>query len=130
MYHDSLKKVWYGQLDTPRGSQIVIYDAKIPSPPEGRVLFYNAERESFIEYMEEIVCQKLRDLSDEEIAEYKERYEKSWKNAKKQYLATRNNRWSSTPADTGKPQAAEIKSSIASLLKELDESEELECQFD
>ena len=83
----SVKSVWYGMLETKKGSTIVLRDDDLPEALPGRLYLYNVDRDKIIEYMQEIVGPKLRELTAEEISELGEAAEKSYMVARKLFLA-------------------------------------------
>lgn len=92
MFKKNSKQPWYGELRSRTGTSIMIYDNKLPCPPSGRILLYNADRDRFIEYVEEIVTSKLFELEGDALAEAKKKLKKPWQKAKDIYLREHQSR--------------------------------------
>ena len=82
MYSNNKKSVWYGALKTSKSDAIVIFDPDIPAP-KGKLLLFNTERGAFVPYLEEIVAEKLHDLSKEEERGVKKSHGSAFQKAKK-----------------------------------------------
>ena len=77
MYSASDKGDWYGLLKTKKLETVVIRDAGLPKAEHGKVYLYNTERDAIIEYVEDIVKSKLRDLSPDEQKQAKKLFHKN-----------------------------------------------------
>ena len=78
--------LWFGKLETKRNASVVIRDNSLPEALKGRMYLYNAERDQIVEYVEEIVGSKLRELSQEEIDGLGKELDKNFKAARKAFL--------------------------------------------
>ncbi|MGS0681879.1 hypothetical protein ACVBIL_12000 [Shewanella sp. 125m-7] len=112
MYKMTKKTVWYGELRTARGNTILIHDKQFPDASAGRVYFYNATRESIIEYAEDIVKPNLHELDDQAIAEVEKTCGAAWFAAREEFMAKHQgwveaNNPKSAPAPK-KPKAAVV----------------------
>ncbi|WP_299797274.1 hypothetical protein [uncultured Shewanella sp.] len=86
MYNTVKAAVWYGELRTSRGNAIVIHDKQFPEASAGRIYLYNAERDSIIEYAEEIVKNNLHDLNEEATKAAEDTYGKAWNAARAEFM--------------------------------------------
>lgn len=98
MFNVSSKKPWFGELRTSAGNSVVIYDGSMPSPPSGRVLLYNVDRGDFLQYVHNIVKDKLFDLEGDDLDIALKQHQKNWKKARDGYLQTHRERM--IPAST------------------------------
>lgn len=78
--------LWYGKLETKRNASVVIRDNSLPEALKGRLYLYNVERDQIVEYVEEIVGSKLRELTQEEIDGLDKDIDKNFKAARKSFL--------------------------------------------
>lgn len=78
--------LWFGKLETKRNASVVIRDNSLPEALKGRMYLYNAERDQIVEYVEEIVGSKLRELSQTEIDSLGKELDKNFKAARKAFL--------------------------------------------
>jgi|GEM_PF-934955 len=86
MYNTVKTAVWYGELRTSRGNAIVIHDKQFPQASAERIYLYNAERNSIIEYAEEIVKNNLHDLDKEAVKVAKEIYGSAWNATRSEFM--------------------------------------------
>ncbi|ABV38626.1 conserved hypothetical protein [Shewanella sediminis HAW-EB3] len=86
MYNTVKTAVWYGELRTSRGNAIVIHDKQFPEASAGRIYLYNAERDSIIEYAEEIVKNNLHDLDKKAVKAVEETYGSAWNATRSQFM--------------------------------------------
>lgn len=87
MSNASVKSIWYGILKTSKASTVVLRDDGLPEPLTGRVYLYNIDRDKIIEYVEEIVSTKLKELTADEIKALGSDVEKKYKAARKLFLS-------------------------------------------
>ena len=92
MFNESSKKPWFGELRTSAGNSVVVYDGTLPSPPSGRVLLYNVDRGDFIQYVTEIVKNKLFELEGDELENALKLHKKNWKTARDNYVQSHRER--------------------------------------
>lgn len=86
MYNNAKTQVWYGELRTPRGNTVVIYDKQFPEASAGRVYFYNTQRDAIIEYAEEIVQANLHDLTGEPEQAAMKEFSAAWEACRKEFM--------------------------------------------
>lgn len=86
MYNTVKTAVWYGELRTSRGNAIVIHDKQFPEASAGRIYLYNAERDSIIEYAEEIVKNNLYDLDKEAEKAAEQAYGNAWNATRAEFM--------------------------------------------
>ena len=86
MYNTVKAAVWYGELRASRGNAIVIHDKQFPEASAGRIYLYNAERDSIIEYAEEIVKNNLHDLDKKAAKAAEETYGSAWNATRTQFM--------------------------------------------
>ncbi|NRD72420.1 hypothetical protein HQQ94_04000 [Shewanella sp. VB17] len=86
MYNTVKTPIWYGELRTARGNAIVIHDKQFPDASAGRIYLYNTERDSIIEYAEEIVQNNLHDLDKESKKAAENTYGAAWDFARKEFM--------------------------------------------
>ena len=103
MYNTVKTPIWYGELRTARGNVIVIHDKQFPDASVGRIYLYNTERDSVIEYAEEIVKNNLHDLDKASKKTAEEAYGAAWDLARKEFM-DKHDGW--VEANTSKHKAA------------------------
>jgi len=86
MYNTTKAPVWYGELRTSRGNAIIIHDKQFPEASAGRIYLYNSERDSIIEYAEEIVSSNLYDLDKAKAKAAEETYGAAWNSARSEFM--------------------------------------------
>jgi hypothetical protein len=77
---------WYGMLESSKGNTVLIWDSVFPEAGKGKVFLYNTIKEAMIEYVEEIVIPKLRDLTGDELNDAHKEYEQGLRELKSQYI--------------------------------------------
>ena len=86
MFSTSKKGEWYGVLQAKSGEVVVIYDGALPKATQGKIYFYNTQKDKIIEYVEEIVTAKLTDLKGKELEAAKHEYGEQWSNKRYEFL--------------------------------------------
>ncbi len=86
MYNTVKTPIWYGELRTARGNAIVIHDKQFPEASAGRIYLYNTQRDSIIEYAEEIVQHNLHDLDKASAKAAAETYGAAWNSARSEFM--------------------------------------------
>lgn len=110
MFKLSSKKPWFGELRTSAGNSVVVFDARLPSAPSGRVMLYNVDRGDFIQYVLNIVQDKLFELEGEELDSAMQKHQKNWKKARDKYLQNQRERIIPVAAKSKpKPQPKDIE---------------------
>ncbi|GGI80122.1 hypothetical protein [Shewanella gelidii] len=128
MYNTAKKQVWYGELRTSRGNTVVIYDKQFPDATPGRVYFYNTQRDSIIEYAEDIVQANLHDLNSSETKAAEEEFGAAWEACRAEFMSQHQawvdaNQAKATPAKKTKPEPEPV-------IEPEPESESLEDDYD
>ncbi len=80
-----------------KGDTVVIWDPVLPKASTGKLFLYHTGKERLIEYVEEIVCPKLRDLTQREMRNARQEFSGRWEQIRVHYLPTED-------ADDGKPE--------------------------
>jgi len=88
MLNTNRKTLWYGKLDTPNFSNTVLFDPDLPDPPKGKLYLYNHERGQVVQYVQDLVSSKLRELTAQELAELQDAIAKNWEGVKKEFIRT------------------------------------------
>jgi len=88
MLNTNRKTLWYGKLDTPNFSNTVLFDPDLPDPPKGKLYLYNHERGQVVQYVQDLVSSKLRELTAQELAELQDAIAKNWESVKKEFIRT------------------------------------------
>jgi hypothetical protein len=88
MLNTNRKTLWYGKLDTPNFSNTVLFDPDLPDPPKGKLYLYNHERGQVVQYVQDLVSSKLRELTAQELAELQDTIAKNWEGVKKEFIRT------------------------------------------
>lgn len=86
MYNTVKTAVWYGELRASCGNAIVIHDKQFPEASTGRIYLYNAERDSIIEYAEDIVKNNLHDLDKKAVKAAEEAYGSAWSATRSEFM--------------------------------------------
>jgi hypothetical protein len=86
MYNKAKTPIWYGELRTARGNTIVIHDKEFPEASAGRIYLYNTQRDSIIEYAEDIVKNNLHNLDKASIKAAEETYGTVWNTARSEFM--------------------------------------------
>ena len=102
MYNTAKTPIWYGELRTARGNAIVIYDKQFPEASAGRIYLYNAQRDSIIEYAEEIVRNNLHDLDSASVKKAEETYGTAWSCARSEFMS-KHEGWVEANSSTPRP---------------------------
>jgi hypothetical protein len=98
MLNTNRKTLWYGKLDTPNFSNTVLFDPELPEPPKGKLYLYNHERGQVVQYVHDLVSPRLRDLTDQEMAEIQDAISSKWEGIKKDFIRTHTVPSRSAPA--------------------------------
>ena len=89
MFSTSKKGEWYGVLQAKSGEVVVIFDGALPKATQGKVYFYNTQKDKIIEYVEEIVTSKLTDLKGKALEAAKDQFGEQWSNKRYEFLLER-----------------------------------------
>ena len=68
-----------------KGDAVVIWDPLLPPASTGKVLLYNTGKDKLIEYVEEIVQPKLRDLTAGEMENMEAKFGARWLEVRSEY---------------------------------------------
>lgn len=123
MYHKRKRGTWYGMLESRKGDTVVVWDSVLPRASTGKVFLYSTLKEELVEYVEEIVQSKLRELTASELREAREKYEAGWNRVRSRFVKVVESE--SDNAGTGKEVA--INNEISSIG---DDSLEIDDAFD
>ena len=72
-------------LQSKKGDAVVIWDAVLPKADKGKVLLFNTQKDTLVEYVEDIVQPKLRDLTATEMSDASEQYGDRWQSVRAVY---------------------------------------------
>jgi hypothetical protein len=78
MYTDKNITTWYGKVLTADGSFFVIYDKRITSDDKSKIYMFHSKRKELVLFMEDIVKDKLQELSDDELIVAKNECDQIW----------------------------------------------------
>ncbi|MDO6460038.1 hypothetical protein Q4485_04965 [Granulosicoccaceae sp. 1_MG-2023] len=120
--------LWYGKLETKRNASVVIRDDSLPQALAGRLYLYNVERDQIVEYVEEIVGSKLRELTQEEIDALDSDLNKRFTAARKEFMKTHDNR--SKVLNLREEEAGAKPAAEKADLDELDEVSDVEADME
>ena len=73
-------------LQSKKGDAVVIWDSVLPKAEKGKVFLFNTSKDSLVEYVEEIVQPKLRDLTGKEQSEANDRFGERWQSVRQEYV--------------------------------------------
>ena len=73
-------------LQSKKGDAVVIWDSVLPKAEKGKVFLFNTSKDSLVEYVEEIVQPKLRDLTGKEQSEANARFGERWQSVRQAYV--------------------------------------------
>ena len=104
MYNTAKTPIWYGELRTASGSVIVIHDKQFPEASAGRIYLYNTQRDSIIEYAEDIVRNNLHDLDSASVKKAEETYGTAWSCARSEFMS-KHEGWVEANSPTSRPLA-------------------------
>ena len=85
MYYLKKKGTWFGMLQSSKGDAVMIWDSILPTASTGKVFLYNTRKDSLIEYVEELVRPKLRDLSKDELHDAQSEFGDRWSDVRAQF---------------------------------------------
>jgi hypothetical protein len=86
MLNTNRKTLWYGKLDTPNFSNTVLFDPELPEPPKGKLYLYNYERGQVVQYVQDLVSPRLRDLTEQELSELQDAVASQWEGIKRDFI--------------------------------------------
>lgn len=86
MYHKRKSGTWWGMLESRKGDSVVVWDSVLPRGATGKVFLYNTHKGALVEYVEEIVQPKLRDLTTAESREAREQFDPDWNEIRSQFV--------------------------------------------
>ncbi|MGL4476251.1 MAG: hypothetical protein ACRCT7_17630 [Shewanella sp.] len=86
MYNTAKKQVWFGELRTSRGNSVVVHDNQLPDASPGRIYLFNAQRNTIIEYVEDIVKVNLYELEGDALSAAQTQYGAAWKEARAAFM--------------------------------------------
>ena len=86
MYHLRKRGTWFGMLQSKKGDAVVIWDSVLPKAEKGKVLLFNTSKDALVEYVEEIVQPKLRELTGKEQSEANELFGERWLSVRQAYV--------------------------------------------
>lgn len=72
-------------LESSKGNTVLIWDAVFPEAEKGKVYLYNTGKDAMVEYVEDIVSPKLRDLTDDEYKVASKEYSQGFQEIKSRY---------------------------------------------
>lgn len=102
MYNTVKTPIWYGELRTARGNAIVIHDKQFPEASAGRIYLYNTQRDSIIEYAEDIVKNNLHDLDRASVEAAEDKYGTAWNSTRCEFMS-KHEGW--VEANSSKPKS-------------------------
>lgn len=102
MYNTVKAPIWYGELRTASGSAIVIHDKQFPEAAAGRIYLYNSQRDSIIEYAEDIVRNNLHDIDNASIKAAEDTYGTAWSCARSEFMS-KHEGWVQANSSTPRP---------------------------
>ena len=87
MYHKRKSGTWWGMLESSKkGDSVVVWDAVLPRASTGKVFLFNTLKGSLVEYVEDIVQPKLRELTAAESRDAHHRYDQAWNEIRAQFV--------------------------------------------
>ena len=86
MYHKRKSGTWWGMLESRKGDSVVVWDSVLPKGATGKVLLYNTSKDALVEYVEEIVQSRLRDLTAAENRDARAQFDPAWNEVRSQYV--------------------------------------------
>ena len=86
MYHLRKRGTWFGMLQSKKGNAVVIWDSVLPKAEKGKVLLFNTSKDALVEYVEEIVQPKLRDLTGKEQSDANAQFGERWQSIRQEYV--------------------------------------------
>ncbi|MCE9687604.1 hypothetical protein LZP73_15560 [Shewanella sp. AS16] len=92
MYNTAKKQLWFGELRTSKGNTIVVHDNQLPDAATGRIYLYNTDRDTIVEYVEDIVKVNLYDLDEAGVKAAEAKFGAAWKEARAQFMAKHQTR--------------------------------------
>ena len=86
MYHLRKRGTWFGMLQSKKGDAVVIWDSVLPKAEKGKVFLFNTSKDALVEYVEEIVQPKLRELTGKEQSEANAQFGERWQSVRQAYV--------------------------------------------